>query len=71
MVDREEYFMMDHKKIIINQIKECVISGSSDFIELWDLPKYPISEQFGKFDKNYPSFNQKLLISEKSGHVQL
>jgi hypothetical protein len=71
MVDKEEYFMMDHKKIIINQIKECVISGSSDFIELWDLPKYPISEQFGKFDKNYPSFNQKLLISEKSGHVQL
>ena len=63
--------MMDHKKVQIHSIKKCNVSGDTDLIELWNLPKYPLTEQFGKFEKNFPRFSQSLIISSKAGHVQL
>ena len=70
MVVREDYFTMGSKvKFKINS--RCNINGTKDLVSLIKLPSYPITEQFGKFDKNFPNFDQELVISRSSGHVQL
>lgn len=70
MVVKGEYFIMVSKvKFKINS--RCNINGTKDLVSLIKLPKYPITEQFGKFDKKFPNFDQELVISKSSGHVQL
>ena len=62
---------MKANNIIVNINEKCLVNGTKDLVSLIKLPNYPLTEQFGKFDKKFPNFNQELLISKSSGHVQL
>ena len=54
------------------EITECGISGAKDFHSLWKLPGLPLTERFGRYDPNHKlAFDQELLISLPTGHVQL
>ncbi len=53
-------------------ISKCGISGAEDFHSLWKLPGLPLTERFGPYDPNHDlAFDQELLISLPTGHVQL
>lgn len=53
-------------------ITECGISGTNNFHSLWKLPALPLTERFGTFAPGIPlAFDQELLISHPTGHVQL
>lgn len=56
----------------MKSITECGISNSREFHKLWDLPLLPLTERFGAYsaDKQL-AFNQELLVSLPTGHVQL
>lgn len=58
-------------KINYIPINNCIISKDKKLKSIFKLPNYPLTEQFGKFQKNFPNISQKLVISLKSGHVQL
>ena len=47
------------------------IAGSSHVSSIWSLPNLPITEQFGIFDANFPTFDQELMVCMESGHFQL
>lgn len=51
--------------------RTCGISGDSEFVLLWDLPQLPLTEAFGEFDPGFPTYDQQLVMSATSGHVQL
>jgi hypothetical protein len=70
MEAKVEYFTMV-SKVEFNINKRCIINETKDLVSLIKLPNYPLTEQFGKFNNNFPSFNQELVISKSSGHVQL
>ena len=56
----------------MQEITECGISGARDFHSLWKLPGLPLTERFGPYDPNNKlAFDQELLISLPTGHVQL
>jgi hypothetical protein len=56
----------------MQEITECGISGVKDFHSLWELPVLPLTERFGPYDPNHKlAFDQELLISLPTGHVQL
>ena len=40
-------------------------------INIWNIPNYPLTETFGKFDTNFKNYNQTLSIDKKSLLVQL
>ena len=62
---------MKGNKIKASLNTKCLINNTKDLISLWKLPNYPVTEQFGKYVRNFPKFNQELMISKSSGHVQL
>ena len=44
----------------------------SNFEVLWDLPSFPLTEKFGKFEGEKAfSFDQSLVINRNTGHVEL
>lgn len=49
----------------------CSICTDENLVTLWDLPNFPLTEQFGDFDLDFPSFDQKMLFCRTCGHVQL
>lgn len=53
------------------QVTECGVGGGSNWELLWELPAFPLTEQFGPFAENTPTFNQSLLMERDSGHFQL
>ncbi len=56
----------------MQSINECGISGTTDFHSLWALPAFPLTERFGVYSPDLQlSFDQELLISLPTGHVQL
>jgi len=56
----------------MKEITECGISGVKDFYSLWKLPSLPLTERFGPYNPNSElSFDQELLISIPTGHVQI
>ena len=56
----------------MKEITECGISEAKDFHSLWKLSKLPLTERFGRYDPNHRlAFDQELLISLPTGHVQL
>lgn len=61
--------MVNKIKFVVNT--RCNINETKDFVSIIKLPNYPLTEQFGKYEKNFPSYNQELVISKSSGHVQL
>ena len=54
-----------------HKVTKCQIGGHGNLDEIWRLPRFPLTEMFGPFDPNFPSFDQSLLIDTESGHVQL
>lgn len=53
-------------------IQYCGICESSKLNTLWELPALPLTERFGKYDASAKlSFDQKLLMCQGCGHVQL
>jgi len=56
----------------VREITECGISGAREFHALWKLPGLPLTERFGTYDPHHRlKFDQELLISLPTGHVQL
>lgn len=56
----------------MKEIRVCGISGNEEFHSLWRLPGLPLTERFGPYNPNHAlSFDQELLISLPTGHVQL
>jgi len=56
----------------MQSITECGISGTKDFHSLWTLPALPLTERFGLYAPDQLlAFDQELLISLPTGHVQL
>ena len=53
------------------KVTKCQIGGHGNLDEIWRLPRFPLTEMFGSFDPNFPSFDQSLMIDTESGHVQL
>jgi len=60
-----------HARHQVQESTECGVSHSNGFTSLWQLPQLPLTEAFGNFDKNFPAYDQELLISQQTGHVQL
>ena len=56
---------------IHHSITRCSICAGKNLVTLWDLPNFPLTEQFGDFELNFPAFDQKLLFCRACGHVQL
>ena len=54
-------------------IKHCGISDAREFHSLWKLPRLPLTERFGLYRPQHDdlSFDQELVISVPTGHVQL
>jgi hypothetical protein len=56
----------------MKEITNCgIASNSTNLKSVFQLPKLPLTEAFGKYDPNFPNFDQELLLSMDSGHVQL
>ena len=60
-----------HARHQVQESSECGVSHSNGFTSLWQLPQLPITEAFGNFDESFPAYDQELLISQQTGHVQL
>lgn len=53
-------------------IVRCGISDATDFHSLWRLPALPLTERFGPYSPEANlAFDQELVISVPTGHVQL
>ena len=50
-------------------ITRCSICQHNEFESIFNLPAFPLTEQFGNFDKNFPVFDQELLFCKFCGHV--
>jgi hypothetical protein len=57
--------------IASQKISKCGIGGDSDLEMIFALPQLPLTEAFGPYDSKFPSYDQELVVSKESGHVQL
>lgn len=64
-------YFMKAKKIKIKNKSICNVCFSEKLKNIWYLPKLPLTEQFGRFDKKFPSFDQELVFCCVCGHLQL
>lgn len=56
----------------VQSVTKCGISDATDFHQLWALPAFPLTERFGAYAPEKPlAFDQELIISRPTGHVQL
>jgi hypothetical protein len=55
----------------MKQIEKCGISNDQEFHTLWKLPNLPLTELIGEYNENTESYDQELVISIPTGHVQL
>lgn len=53
------------------EARNCGICQESNLLAVWDLPNLPLTETYGPFSKNYPSFDQSVQACAKCGHFQL
>jgi hypothetical protein len=53
------------------ETKNCGVCSNGTLREIWDLPNFPLTEMYGQFDSRFPKINQKLLLCNECGHVQL
>jgi hypothetical protein len=54
-----------------SKVGRCGVCSCATLDLLWELPNFPLTEMFGKYDQGFPSFNQKLLFCDACSHVQL
>lgn len=58
--------------VLTRSISRCGISDTTDLLPLWELPGLPLTERFGRYSpERQLAFDQELLISVPTGHVQL
>lgn len=55
----------------MNEINKCGVGDSDKFHTLWKLPNFPLTELIGEYCPSTINFNQELVISIPTGHVQL
>lgn len=57
----------------MQSITQCGISDAKEFHSLWKLPALPLTERFGPYRPKHDdlSYDQELVISIPTGHVQL
>lgn len=55
----------------MNEINKCGVSDSNKFHTLWNLPNFPLTELIGEYSPDISNYNQELVISIPTGHVQL
>jgi hypothetical protein len=53
------------------KIQACTLDGSHNLKVMWELPEYPLTEAFGEYQNDFPTFDQALMICTDCGHVQL
>jgi hypothetical protein len=64
--------MVDFSEQRTKKITNCgIASNCSNFRSIIKLPNLPLTEAFGEFDASFKGFDQELLLSMDSGHVQL
>lgn len=53
-------------------MEECGVCGiRNNFYSILNLPNLPLTESFGEYDKDFPNFDQELIICGNCGHTQL
>jgi hypothetical protein len=50
------------QKIYSTPIRKCIISGDKNLKTIFKLPDYPLTEQFGKYESNFPNVNQVIKL---------
>ena len=55
----------------MHEINKCGVSDSNKFHTLWKLPNFPLTELIGEYSPDTSNYNQELVISIPTGHVQL
>lgn len=56
----------------MKEVTRCCLCRSSTLSQIWDLPRFPLTEQFGSYDSTGQYwFDQELLFCTQCGHVQL
>ena len=53
------------------EITECGIGAELDLLTVFALPQLPLTEAFGPYEPQFPAYDQELVISMGTGHVQL
>lgn len=52
-------------------IDKCGVFGSTDFLPLWSLRNFPLTEMLGPFNSDISGYDLDLVVSMPHGHVQL
>jgi hypothetical protein len=55
----------------MHEINKCGVSDSNKFHTLWKLANFPLTELIGEYSPDTSNYNQELVISIPTGHVQL
>jgi hypothetical protein len=48
-----------------------VLKKDSTLESIWKIPNLPLTEAFGAYDPQFPTFNQEVMMCSETGHVQL
>ena len=68
---------MINKKILkalkpkVTEQNYSVLKKESKLESIWKLPNLPLTEAFGAYDPQFPTFNQEVMMCSETGHVQL
>lgn len=60
-----------HVEVSTRLVAACGVCRGTDFAEVWNLDAYPLTEQFGTYDPEFPTIDQALMKCKVCGHVQL
>lgn len=60
-----------NSNVVSTKIQVCSLDGSRNLKVIWNLPNFPLTEAFGEYQSNFPTFDQALMICNDCGHVQL
>ena len=56
---------------VSTELATCGVCNSDSLKLVWDLPRFPVTEAFGKFDSHFPSPDQAVMKCSSCAHVQL
>ncbi len=48
-----------------------VLKKESTLESIWKIPNLPLTEAFGAYDPQFPTFNQEVMMCSETGHIQL
>jgi hypothetical protein len=55
----------------VTKQNQSVLKKDSKLESIWKLPNLPLTEAFGAYDPQFPTFNQEVMMCNETGHVQL